>query len=872
MERSGRQTGGAGVVLRRVLKDNLAAQISGEVRGEHIAETRAHLVDLAIKTMFAAIEARSGRADFVVLATGGYGRGMLAPESDVDLLFLHDQKTDDSLRPSVDALLYPLWDAGLTIGQGVHTTQSAMALARDDIAALTSFLDARLICGSARLAATFFDAYGAYRKRHGASFTRAKLAEREARYATQRENSGWIEPNLKEGRGGLRDADLVGWLYRFQTGKDLWARTQAPGFIEPRDLRSLKKARKYLWAVRVYLHTLNARADDNVRFDIQPALADALGYDDRRHIAAPERVLKHLRLNSDIVFRITNIVTARMEERYARLSKLAPRAMPRRLVKDEIPGDVNIRFKTNRLTFSRPALARRRPIDLMRIVRAASKRPDLEIHPDAIEIMVEGAAAMSREDRDDEQIKQIFLAILEKGKAPFRTFRLLSDTGLLAKLIPMFGRISGRIEYGLYRRYSIEDQVFHCLEMLRRLEKGELEGKHPIATAFLKGKKNRLRFYLTVLLQEVYWADTERSVSKAEGLAFRIAKRFVDAQTAKDIAWCAANPDAMIAAAETRDLSLRRSVERFALKVGSKDRLDVLLILTVCRIRTISEDSWDEWTRGQISALYFGARAVLSGGTQALETWRAEEREALKTNLSGLLSQWPQEKLDTRLADISGSVGARVPPDVLARGLQLVDEVPGAAVGLWPRDGFFEAIVLAPDRIGLLANLALAASQSGTSVRMLQAMSVSDGRALDFFVLKPLTPVPPEAQRDFLAELHRALNEAAAVNFEGARAPSRRLRDRRMLFSVPSEVRIDHEADEDSLLVEAEGRDRPGLLGQLATALSEIGVMIKSAHVATYGERAVDAFYLQDAPGYKITNKRRIQSIERRILGVLNEH
>jgi len=299
----------------------------------------------------------------------------------------------------------------------------------------------------------------------------------------------------------------------------------------------------------------------------------------------------------------------------------------------------------------------------------------------------------------------------------------------------------------------------------------------------------------------------------------------------------------------------------------------MLLVLSVCHLRTVGVSSWDDWTRRQLSELYYSASAWLSGGPEALAKRFAERAGAVRAAARGALASWSEKEQDAFLARLSDEMFRIFDVEMIARIGDLAraatQEKAAAGVSIRPYRNEIEATVYAEDRPGLLADLAGAISTAGVSVRSVQVTTTTDGKAIDVFTIQSLDGGPLD-DAALIRRLHARLLEAARAAPAKAPTPAKRIGDRRAIFKVPSLVRLDLEASEDCVVVEAEGRDRPGLLYDLTAALADLGVTILSAHIATYGERAIDVFYLQDAPGYKITNRRRLQSIERRLYNVLS--
>ncbi|MEQ8936553.1 MAG: ACT domain-containing protein, partial [Amphiplicatus sp.] len=589
---------------------------------------------------------------------------------------------------------------------------------------------------------------------------------------------------------------------------------------------------------------------------------------------AAERLMKHYFVNAMEVGRLTRIFSAKLEEEHFRLSPRVFKVIPKALTKDEAGEKANLKLVFGLLHFDNTAKARRSPLDLFRLFRAYAKRPDLDIHPDALAIVSASAIALTLEKRNDSAIARVFLATLTEVKNPAETLRLMAETGLLGRYIPSFGKIIGRIEYGLYRRYSVDENVFQTVGVLSEIERGDARERHPIATDILSKTKERTLFYVAALLHETIWSIREGSVDSCERLVGRISKRLgLAPEDASLVGWAAARHLLMVETVERRNLSEAHAVARFAEEVGDQRRLDLLLVLSVCHLRTVGVFSWDDWTRRQLSELYYSASAWLSGGEEALAKRFAERAGTVRAAARKALASWNEKEQDAFLARLSDEMFRIFDAEMIARIGDLAraaaEEKAAAGVSIRPHRNEIEATVYAEDRPGLLADLAGAISTAGVSVRSVQVTTTTDGKAIDVFAIQSLDGGPLD-DAALIRRLHARLLDAARAAPAKEPTPAKRIGDRRAIFKVPSVVRLDLDASADCVVAEAEGRDRPGLLYDLTAALADLGVTILSAHIATYGERAVDVFYLQDAPGYKITNRRRLQSIERRLYNVLS--
>lgn len=493
-ERAGQAHGAVGKVLKTAVADLRVRTILEPIDGYDIAVRLSAGVDALIMGLFQET-AGSETPALAICAVGGFGRQELAPYSDVDLLFLHSPDLDEeALKDRLNTLLYPLWDSGLKLGYAAHTPKSAVSFAKDDLTARTAYLDARYICGDRSIFDSFIEAYDKLRNRTKTQFVTAKLEEQSERQSKAFETRYLVEPDVKEGKGGLRDLQTIGWIYKYVYGGDIGSNAAIDKVLDAKERRALDKTERFLWSVRAHLHDLRGRADEKLTFDVQPEVAARLGYADRVDMSATERLMKHYFVNTGEVGRLTRILCARLEEERAKRQPRLPKLLPSALQKDEASGKPNLRVRNGRLDFESAAKARRNPRDFFRLFRAFGKNPKLDFHPAALAIVSEATANVTSEVRSDPEIAALFSGILMDSKDPMRVLRIMAETGLLGKYIPTFGSILGRIDYGLYRRFTLDEHVLQCIGMLENIRRGREKATHPITTQILKEADNPLVF------------------------------------------------------------------------------------------------------------------------------------------------------------------------------------------------------------------------------------------------------------------------------------------------------------------------------------------------------------------------------------------
>ena len=861
--------------IRRRLAARRAEIVTPHRTGRVIAADLARVTDEALT-------AALGHADrpLALVATGGYGRARLAPYSDVDLLVL----TAPGEAEAGAALIPTLYDAIPELSASVHDPKSAQGLAAEDMTCRTALLDARLVAGEPALFAAFAERFDGLRRGTAAAFVEAKLAERDARHAEQGNSRYAVEPDVKEGKGGMRDLDLLHWLDRYTDGIEQ-APSQAvrtPGLFSDAEARRLARAQDFLWSVRVHLHALQGRADERLTFDRQPALAERLGYKDRRGATPAERLMRHYFVNATEVSRLTGSACAALEDRAL---KATPRGRIGTLAErwrqeTGYGGDAALVRRGGRLALAEPASAT--PRDLFALFRAAA-RDGLPLHPEAARAAPRLARRVRRAERADPAIRDLFVATLREADDLERVLRWMNECGLLGRYLPAFGRIVGRTEYGLFRRYTLDEHVVQACGVLTGLRSGALpEADFPV-TAPIARRLDPAPVALALLLQET-GAGLSRGGQAAVARRVRAqARRLLPEAAAEEVVACVLHADLIAGTAQRRAVTERFAVEAVARVVGTQDRLDRLALVTACRHRTAGVGSWRAYKNRDARLLYEEVSAYLSGGAAALDAYEAA-RAARLTREARALSALPEAAMDRFLARTGPRFWSFASPAAAADLATLLAdaEARGTATAAGARlqdDGSLRLVVATPDRPGVFAALAGAVAEAGGTVWGATATALQpddpqgDAHALALVVIEALRPgTPPtpllldEAETEALAARLVAIAEGRATPV----LPPPPITDRRAVFDVEPRLRTFTQGSPDSLIIEAEGLDRPGLLHLLARAIEAEGGSVRRAFVSTYGERAVDSFYVQTPDGRKLEDPDRIDAVRRALLAVLD--
>ena len=840
-------------------------------RGLEAANAQAYLTDKLLALLFELATTRlhpshnpTAGERVAVLAVGGYGRGEMAPFSDVDIAFVTPWKQSGWAEQVVESVLYALWDLGLKVGHSSRSVDEMVRQAKSDVTIRTALLEGRFICGDEVLHAEAARRFGDEVQRGSErQFVADKLAERNARHVRMGDTRYVVEPNVKEGKGGLRDLHALFWIGKYVHDVTRAAQLVSAGFFTRDEYRLFHRADNFLWAVRCHLHTIAGRAEDRLTFDTQLEIAERMRFHARPGKSAVERFMHYYFLQVRTVGVLTGVFLAHLDERFAaRGSRFGLPRIKRR------PGKLHgFVLDRGRLALPSDTFFREDPLRLVELFQLADAH-GLEVHPLAMRAAARDARLVDAV-RDDPRANALFLDVLTSPRDPELVLRWMNEAGVMGRFLPDFGRVVAQMQFDMYHHYTVDEHTIRAIGLLARIEKGALRDDHPLTSAVFGQIVSRRALYVAVLLHDIAKGrGGDHSVLGAE-VACRLCPRLglTPAET-ETVAWLVRHHLLMSATAFKRDLSDFKTILDYAAVVQSAERLRLLLALTVVDIRAVGPGTWNGWKRQLLTDLFEAAEEVLRLGHK--QRGRGERVAAKQERLAATLG-WDWAAAAAYLRRMPESYWVAEPEDVLAANARLVtaagEEQLSIGAEVYPERGATLVTVYAADHPGIFYRIAGAIHVAGGNIIDARIHTTRDGMALDnLLVQDPLGR--PFAEPAQLERLRAAIADALANRGKLAdRLSAKPLpRARAEAFPIEPNVLVENKASNRFTVVEINARDRPALLSKLAYALFQSKVTIHSAHVATYGERAVDTFYLTDLTGDKIAGSARLKALEKRLL------
>jgi [protein-PII] uridylyltransferase len=771
-----------------------------------------------------------------LFAVGGFGRGLLFPCSDVDLLAIVGESSP-GLYKALENFFACLWDIGLKPGHAVRTVDQCRELASHDLSVFTSLLDARRLAGWPRLSDELrgiLDDPALWPPR---AFLTARVAERDARHARYDDTAQNLEPNLKDGPGGLRTLDAIRWLGRRLAQAPDFDTMVAEGLLEPVEAERLLEAEATLRRYRYALHLEAGRAEERLLFDYQRALAARLGYEDEhaRNLGVEQFMQGYYRAATQIERSGTQFI-----ERFEEM--LGERAEPRAM------GDDYVRFG-NRIAARRPDLFVIRPAALVDIFIARLDEPGITGFTAETMRRIQHAVSLHGEAlADDPQVLQSFLALLRRGAPAVDALWRMNRHGLLAAVLPAFGKVMGRMQYDLFHVYTVDEHTLRVLRNVARFADPSARREFPLGCEIWPHIEHPELMLLAALFHDIAKGrGGDHSVlGEEDARAFGRRLGLPDDQVER-VAWLVRHHLLMSTTAQRQDITDPDVVRRFADTVGDWEHLNHLYLLTIADIIGTSPKLWNAWKDRLLADLYTATRFALRSDAAHATHTGSRVRECRERALAMLVGEHLAADDIARVwATFPDSSFLRHRPEQIAWQtaaiLRAGGQTPLVEVHPLSVRGTTELFIYTPDRDGLFATVTATLDRLRLSVVEARVLVAANGMALDtFLLLESESQAPATAQRaeELRLRMLHALQQSA-----GQAPPKRNLSRHLRHFQMAPRITFNDLGGRTQLALVC--TDRPGLLAAVAQALAEAQVRVHDARIATFGERVEDFFQLTD--------------------------
>ncbi|HEY6333203.1 MAG TPA: [protein-PII] uridylyltransferase [Blastocatellia bacterium] len=856
--------------------------------GIEIARGRTYLVDVVVRRACQLASMDIDHSDSVlatcsVVALGGYGRRDLAPYSDMDIMFLHAGRRSRSVGLFVERVLYLLWDIGLTVGHSVRSIAECVSMAASDLHSRTALCDARAIAGSSyifRRAAKELVSRIYENKKESAAFLRSIRSELETRYSKFGGSIGVQEPNLKESAGGLRDLHTVLWVGHAKFGCANLDALRAEDHISGQEYSSARRAYEFIMRARNEAHFLTGRKTDLLTLDLQPAVATGLGYKAGRGLLNSELFMRDYYQRARDLHQFSHNFLKRSmglpDPNLARMSRVKEAAKEaiggfevrqggvfltiRKKAKPAGNGAAAFETRNGELCFG--SGSDDLPSDPLRMMEAfgIAQREGVGLSDALSQASGELLHMVGQGFRSSAKTTELLMQMLAcKGRVGF-VLRMMHDRGFLGRLIPEFGKITFLVQHDFYHRYTIDEHILKSIEALDELAEPPSPMQARLARV-MDEVAAPAALYLSVLLHDIGKGHGAGHVERGARVAERVCARMgLPGKLSDTVVFLVRNHLLMSHLAQRRDLSEDKLVQEFASKVGTLERLDMLLLLTYADMAGVGPGVWNDWKASLLWELFSRARRLL--GKDELDEPEPGDIEAVKEKvIPELLPQWPASEIERHLAMLPARYVRSSDPSQIARHFRLVQSLGEASlVGDWRTLDDLqctELTICSRDSAGLFARIAGALTARGVNILSADLYTREDGIVIDMFkicLVKTGHPVRPEQwskiEQDIIASIEGRYDVEAAVEKWRTKNMARRKASRHPRGNLA--VHFDQDSSDGSTVLEVRKRDEPGLAFMIANRLALLGLSINFARIATEKGRALDIFYVTDAAGNKL--------------------
>ena len=819
-----------------------------------------------------------GKAEFIrnnhvdppivtILAVGGYGRAEMAPFSDIDLLFLLTDKDPSSDKQLIEAILYVLWDMKLKIGYAVRTISECIYLGKKDFTIRTALLEHRHLIGEKKLSNSLKNSlWSKLFLNTGSEFIEAKLKEREERHLKNGEARYVVEPNVKEGKGGLRDLQTLFWILKYIYKAETPEELIKYDVFTSKEFQVFKKAEEFLWCTRCLLHLISGRNEEVLHFNYQVELSSMLKFRKKGGRQSVELFMQKYFLHAKNVGELTRIFLTAMEARHV-LNKPNIRKSIKNVFKfsnENAPKDSI--FEHGRLNVLDPKVFLQDSKNLILLFKYGLET-EMLIHPDALRLVAGNLSMVNEKFRKNPDNISTFLQLLLDYNNPERALRRMNEVGFLGAFIPEFGRIVAMMQFNMYHSYTVDEHTIQCIINLALIENKKLTEDLPLASEILQKGVNRKVIYLALLLHDLGKGLPEDHSIAGAKIAYKVSRRLgLDATDSDLIVWLVRHHLLMSDIAQKRDISDPKTVEEFINTVKSKNRLNLLTVLTVCDIRGVGPQAWNNWKAVLIRQLYKDSLLALEKGNVISSADSIKTaKETLKIHLKNSQHKFDEVSFERHYDSFWLGLDTSTQSTFFSLIHSLSnDDVLSDVSKDYSRDATRACFVM-HDHPGIFARLAGSIALFGANVVDARTYTSNDGIATSVFWIQNKERRPFE--NSDLGKLQSLVKKSLSGEFitRDALIKKGKIKVNERGFRIPTTITFDNNGSDIYTIIEVDTRDRLGLLFDLTRTLAGANISISSAIIATYGEQAVDTFYVKDLVGLKIHSKLRQNQITKKL-------
>jgi len=848
--------------------------------GIKTGELRSKLFDSVILTTFDILSSvkfpisNPTTSDYLcIIGVGGYGRKNLAPGSDIDLLILTPYKITPRIEKIFETLLYILWDLKLKVGYAVRSLEESISKSKSDNTICTSLLDARLVAGNQELWLNFQNVFkNEILKKEKYNFFYGKLKEKRNRHIKMGDSSYLVEPNIKEGKGGIRDLNTLKWISTFIYQVKDFNNLVEMEVMSKNELLVYNKAEKFLNNLRVMMHYYGSNNSDRLTFDLQTIISEKLGYKKHKGSKAVERLMKHYYLYAKDVSYLTKSVIERIENKNFKNNKTKIKNF---LIKFNKNKNGVFEFYDNKINLVKN-LSNIKAIDIFRAYNFSAEK-QLDLSTDLTNLIKQNLKKID-DYRNNKKANIFFINILMNQNCSESILRNMNETGVLGRFIPDFGKVVAQVQHDMYHTYTVDEHTINAIGILRRINNGELESKFPLAVNVIKNIVSKKVLYVSLFLHDIAKGRGGNHSIIGGEVAKNLCPRFgFSADDTETVVWLIENHLLLSQVAFKRDLDEPKTIIDLKNKIQSAELLRLLYVLTVADISAVGPEIWNSWKANLLKIVYTETLIEINGGGD--KESRAAREEKAKYKLKSLLVNWNNQFFEEYIGRFYSYYWTNVSTEVHLRHAKLISEADSQNLRLkvfaepLNDQGVIEVLIYTQDHSGLFARTCAGLALSGSTVQDARIVTSKDGMSINTFLIRLANS---NNKSEIKSRISVLIENISKTIFE-ERDPNLLLKEFKNIqlpsrldsISIEPRVLVDNLTSRTHTLIEINAKDKIGLLYSLANELFLMGLQVSTARISTYGVRVVDVFYVRDITGSKIIDENKIQVIKEKLMQCL---
>ena len=862
------------------LKDHLKKSIArlGEeygngMDGRELVKRYSCIMDESLKKIFVSDSPSSGSKNsngYAIAALGGYGREELSPYSDVDIIFLIPQRFTGSIEDITTRMLYPLWDAGITVGYCNRTLKDCLIMMKEDITVRTSLMEMRYLTGDRGLYSRFHRSIIKNALSKGVnSFISEQLKDIASRRRYYGDSLYLLEPHLKDGEGGLRDIQSALWIARVRFQAREIAELEAKGVLSSWEVSVLDESVEFLWKVRNGLHLVSGRKNDHLAFVYQEMIAKALGYCDPDSGAGVRRFMRDYYQCAENIKYLSSVLIERSQRKRSRIKKIKRKVSSKRM-------DHGFGIKNNRISIIDTDLLRENPGSMMEVFRYSQKL-NKEIGIDTQERIRENLGLVDEEFRNSVDVNSFFISILRGKRGVAKTLNTMHRLGFLAKFIPEFARITRLPQPYYYHVYTVDIHTLFAVEEFENLLLGSYKDSFSLLSNLVKEENRVELIFLALLFHDLGKAFDTDHVEKGVEIACTIADRMgLSKEDTELIAFLVENHISMSSVAQRRDLSDENLIIQFAQKVEGVDRLRMLYILTFADSKASRAEAFNSWKASLLQELYIKAFHILEKGDFVMKGMVDTLDNIRDKIITELRSKMPMEEINYNFDLTPARYLLNNRPEIISNLILLCYNLDNKALAFEVRHkldkGYYDIFIATPDFHGLFSQVCGVMVYHGMNILDAQIDTRSDGIAIEILRVNSLYNDESVDQQEWEAireDLERVIDGRVKVEElvkkKGAYLHSKT----KSIRDIKTMINIDNDSSDFYTVIDVETNDRFGLLYSVTKAISDMGISIYRAKITTRLTYVTDSLYVRDIFGQKIYDRKGLKRLKERLFNTL---